>query len=192
MIAIIGILTAVLVPSLVGYVNKARRRTDAANAKELHNEFTLLLDETLYDGFNGNKETASHDYDAKRSYKTVHTVTVKSKGKEENYQFHVVAKCAGAKPAQSQPNSGGYYHWNGNTEANAIYAALEKDILNAKKPFPIPIQSKSYNYKTTDLWLIGYRGNDRSQIEIWVGNSTGKWASEPRYRLYPDPSDEYK
>ena len=58
-IAIIGILTAVLVPSLTGYVNKARRRTDAANAKELYNELSLLLlDDTLYEGFNGKEETA--------------------------------------------------------------------------------------------------------------------------------------
>ena len=104
-IAIIGILTAVLVPSLTGYVNKARRRTDAANAKELYNELSLLLlDDTLYEGFNGKEETASAAwYDKKRSYKTVHTVKVTSHGEEETYNLHIVAKCAGAKPAKSQP-----------------------------------------------------------------------------------------
>ncbi|MBR1529468.1 MAG: type II secretion system protein [Oscillospiraceae bacterium] len=192
-IAIIGVLAGILIPSLIGYVNKARRRTDAANAKELYNEFTLMLiDENVtYEGKDG-QETVNHCY-YHQDYKTVHDVVVnEGTSKEEKYTLHVVAKCAGASPALNQPNQNGVYHWNGNEEGKAIYEALAKNILNAKtKNFPIPIQSKTYNHQPTDLWIIGYRDNDRSQLEIWVGDSTGKWASLPRYRLYPNPDNVY-
>lgn len=185
-IAIIGILSAILVPSVIGYVKKAKLSADTATAKSIFNEFSLLLvEEEEYDGFNSQKETVSHCFYS-QNFKTIHSV---NDGKE-TYNLHVVAKCAGAAPAKSQPLSGGYYHWNGNTEGAAIYAALDEKFQESRYgKYLIRKQSTTYNYQDTDLWMVCYRVvNNERQIEIWAGSSTGKWASLPVYRLYPSPA----
>ena len=40
-------------------------------------------------------------------------------------------------------------------------------------------------------WLVGYRANSPNVIEVWSGNSGGTGASGPRYRVYPNPFEEY-
>lgn len=196
-IAIIGILAGILVPSLIGYVNKAKRSADAASAKTLYNQVELIFTEdTLYDGFNGKRETPYQAFNT-HNFKTIHTVKVGN----ESYDLHVVAKCAGCGPAQSQPFTNGFYHWNGNTEGTAIYAALEQSFMYSKQgKYQIRMQSSKYQGKKTDLWMICYReiksGKDKNAksdrvMEIWAGDSTGKWASLPQFRLYPNPSEGY-
>lgn len=48
--AIIGVLAGILVPSLVGYVNKARRSADAATGKQIYNDVmsVLYVDDSTY------------------------------------------------------------------------------------------------------------------------------------------------
>ncbi|MBR3629967.1 MAG: prepilin-type N-terminal cleavage/methylation domain-containing protein [Oscillospiraceae bacterium] len=185
-IAIIGILASIIIPSMIGYVRKAKIKADTATARSIFNEFSLLLvEEDEYEGFNNKKETV-FDCFYSQNFKTVHSVNVN----KETYDLHVVAKCAGAAPAKSQPLNGGYYHWNGNSEGAAIYKALDDRFQQSRKgKFLIRKQSTSYNHKDTDLWMLCYRvENNERQIEIWAGSSTGKWASLPVYRLYPDPA----
>ena len=184
-LAIIGVLAGILIPSLTGYVKRAQLSADTATAKNIFHEFELMLTEdATYDGING-KETVSHCFYS-QNYKTIYTVDDGA----ENYKIHVVAKCAGCGPAQSQGKTNGYYQWNGNTEGTAIFNALNEHFMySARGQYRIRKQSKTYDYHPTDLWMLCYRddGGER-QVEIWAGDSTGKWAALPRYRLYPNPS----
>jgi len=186
-IAIIGVLAGILVPSLVGYVNKARRRTDAANAKRLYEDLQLILisDGEQYDGKDG-KETAYHSFFRTDGSQTIHSVAVvDSEGKAETYRFKVVCRLDGTK-VKTNTRRDGKAVWTGNAEAKAICAALDKQLgyANGNNGYSMPMQSKKYKGKATDLWLVGYRVDDKS-IEIWAGDSYGKWHSEPMYRLYP-------
>ena len=44
-IAILGILMAILVPSFIGYLRKAKRTSDIASAKEIHNNVNHIITE---------------------------------------------------------------------------------------------------------------------------------------------------
>jgi len=191
--AILGVIAGILVPSLIGFVRKAERKADSATAKTIYNEISLMFTEdTQYAGKGGKMETVYQCF-ATQNHRTVHDVTWKKGSKSESYQFVVVCKLAGCPPAQSQNNSGGYYHWEGNDESLAMRNACDEHFQYFRKgQYMIPMQSKTYEYNTTDLWLVGYRKDDPDRkIEIWAGDSTGRWASLPRYRLYPDPSEGY-
>ena len=58
--AIIGVLAGILVPSLVGYVNKARRSADAATGKQIYNDVmsVLYVDDSTYLNTYGSRRAA--------------------------------------------------------------------------------------------------------------------------------------
>ena len=41
------------------------------------------------------------------------------------------------------------------------------------------------------IFKLTFRRDDPSRIEIWTGDSYGKGRSGPRYRIYPNPCEEY-
>ncbi len=194
-IAIIGVLAGILVPALLGYVNRARRRVDASNAKRLYDDLQMVLyvDDEEYDGKDG-KETAYHSFFRTDGSQTIHSVAVVDKeGHAETYRFKVVCRLDGTK-VKTDTRRNGEAVWTGNAESKAVCAALDEHLgySSGSKIYSMPMQSKGYKGKATDLWLVGYRVDSKDKkIEVWAGSSYGKWHSEPMYRLYPDVCPEY-
>ena len=92
--AIISILAGILVPSLIGYVNKAKRKTDAVNGKMICNDIqtVLFVDDSVYDGYNGKKETANqaiHRHNTTNGYRRI----IQTKTGQETCDFTIIAKC---------------------------------------------------------------------------------------------------
>ena len=70
---------------------------------------------------------------------------------------------------------------------------------NKKKEWLYPMKYTSFESQyinntsgnIVNRWLIAYRYRSPNVIEIWAGNSGGAGASGPRYRVYPNPFEEY-
>jgi len=207
--AIISILAGILVPSLIGYVNKAKRKTDAVNGKMICNDIqtVLFVDDSVYNGYNGKKETANqaiHRHNTTNGYRRI----IQTKTGQETCDFTIIAKRNGAPQKYSNHNAAG---WEGNNEIQAFTAALnqleETPALAAKdNKFALPIQCKSVGGNAINRWFIVLRTekqgqNDTSNMnfEIWIGNDSSTPSSgynannslNPIYRLYPNPSIEY-
>lgn len=100
-IAIISIMASILVPSIIGQVNKANRRADMANAKTIFNDvcYVLYVDDTKYDGYIRYNEEAKLsagesmiNWEHGSSARVKPEVTVNlGNGETENYRVCVIA-----------------------------------------------------------------------------------------------------
>ncbi len=126
-IAIIGILAGILVPSLIGYVNKAKRRADAASAKTIYEDaLMVLLDDSSYTSSSrtpdGDLPFESSPAESFYKYNTTHIDAPidganKSKG---TYKFTVVCKMDGNK-AKDFGGGGALRCWSaGNQKQKAL------------------------------------------------------------------------
>ncbi len=209
---IIGVIAGILVPSLIGYVNKARRRTDAVNGKRIGDDIMTILyvDDSVYEGYGGKMETANqsfHRYNTTDGYRRI----IWTETGQETCDFTIVAKRNGA-PAKYAGDGHIAYSWEGNNQIEAFTKALNKleEVPNGSgkdNTFAIPIQCRSTDGNALNRWFIVLRTDHKSksdvnnyEFEIWIGNdsnipSSGTNASHalnPIYRVYPNPSVEYK
>ena len=179
-IAIIGVIAAILVPTLMSYIRKAGAKADIASAKQLYTAARqLLLD----------------DEDARTSFykhnTTVFNVSTESNGETETYELMVVCKLNGAANTRRKENDSIGWH-KGNNETQDFC-----DALNAAGGYTEERKSRSMKYRNhpngvkTDLWLLCYRVDDKDHLEIWAGNSHGTYESDPKFRVYPSPEKEY-
>ena len=207
-IAIIAVLAGMLVPAILGYVAKANRRADMANAKTIFDDvsYVLYMDETKYDGYisYGNpaaltpgESMLNWDHGSSARVKKDVIVNV-GNGETENYRVCIVAYMDGVNLREDK-----FFVWNGSDLEEAAFATALKKLENMpertgglKKP-TLPIRSKSYNGNDTNRWFITLRVNEdlkppkmdiNSNLEIFVGSKQG---NRPIYRLYP-PCEEYK
>ena len=184
-IAIIGILAAFLVPAILGYVNKARRTSDIASAKEIYNNVLMVLNdnrEQTYKTYYGDKIADAYDsfYSKGSSYGAA-----KTKKDKEGNEYHLVpvAYLNGRKGAKS-----GSFQWYPIDRDNEPFAnAMNDQMKNTKGEViaPMKYQPKGER-KRLDRWFICYRKEDPDIIEIWAVYSNGSGSGEPLYRVYPD------
>lgn len=179
-LAIIGILAAILVPTIIRYTRKAAAKTDMANAKQIYNAVKAVLveDQEAYNSF--------------YQHNTMKTnVVVRTKNDVESYRLVVACKCNAADSVQYKVHDS--VGWRGgNREVETFCAALNESngYIEAEKSRSMKLTSHPGN-KKTDLWLICYRNDDPEHIEIWAGDSHGTGESGPMYRVYPSPDKEY-
>lgn len=181
-IAIIGILAALLVPNLLGYMRKAKRKADIASARQIYMDVNITLEESeeAYESFY-NKNGASY-----RSpyWKNIY----------ENDVLLPVARLDGGKTCIS-PNA---YTWVGTDDEQADLAAALNEQFEFQNDrtikIPLRLKAKTSQGYNIDRWFICYRKNDPTKIEIWVGiGGNGRtYSGTPVYRLYPAPMPGYK
>ena len=191
-IAIIGTLAAIIVPAIMGYVREANKRADCETARQFGEriETEMVKDDDLFAKFSYAASGSKTIY--RGVYGTIGGVT------EAPYDIFVVTKIRGVK--------NGYYptfESGSNTEWKP-YARILDQLFDTSNGNPAyKMRATKHNGITTDEWLICHRLDDPDKIEIWAGSryddsshplpwaTTNGWGCNPRYRLWPNPDDEY-
>ena len=179
-IAIIGVLAAILVPSMIGYVNKARKTHDMNSGKVIAESVMSILSEKegVDSSFYSNTQEVQNPH-----WNKTDPVT------SDSYDLIVVAVMNGGTGC-----NGAFWNWTETDPAYKVFAdALNDDMDyqagNTDININIKYQPKGAS-KVLNRWFVCYRSDDPSSIEIWVGNgeaqSYGK--GEPMYRTYPKPA----
>lgn len=158
-IAIIGVLAAILIPTMIGYVRKSKRASDVSQAKDIHtNAVSLILeDDDALESF----------YSQGASYAT--PVAKMDQRMGATYDLVPVAYLDGA----------------GGTDGNAaVWTPVDSgqqgfcDALNEKYNFSASDPKTKIRIKSSsganhlNRWFIGYRKGNDSTIEIWTGDGS--------------------
>lgn len=171
-IAIIGVLAAILVPTMIGYVKKSKRAADVSSAKDIHTQVMdlILTEDDLSDSFyydGGNVSSAISKLDEISNH---------------TYDLVVVAYLDGAGKTDGSGNV-----WTPTDAGIQDFC----DALNKKSEFystnpdiKRKIKSKSdINGKNFNRWYVGYRKDNASTVEIWIGDGSTTTA-DPLKCLY--------
>ena len=172
-IAIIGVLAAILVPSMIGYVKKSKRTADVANAKQIHTDIVSLLLE--------NDEARSSFYDPNGSGSG--GITMHDAQLDSDYQLVLTMRIDGG-PGVSTHN----YNWVGvRNETQDAAAAFNTRLgyASGQNDIKVPIRLVEQDGQKLNQWMIGYRKNSPDTIEIWVGS-----ANQPLICLYTQKSSK--
>lgn len=168
-IAIIGILAAILIPAMMGYIKKARKKSDISTATEIGKATGIVL---------ADEEEACDSF---YKHNTTHFSVTVDNASTENYDLTVVCKIPGT----------GKKWLIGNTESQEFVDALnDSEYFNGDSADLCPLKYRD-GAKTTDGWLIGYRTDSPEIIEVWSMNSSGSYGCEPSYRVWPSADRHY-
>ena len=168
-ISIIGVLAAILVPSMLGYVKRSKRTADISSAKSIHDSVMAIL---------ADDDKAAEAFSASSMGK--HHASGKTDGVTDNYDFIIVCSKDGA--SNNGPN---HSTWSGNAQTKP-FTDLLNDFMGKGKS-PVKFQ-RSASGKKLNRWYIGYRDTNPIDVEIWVGDGT---TDTPMYRLWPNTEEDY-
>lgn len=220
-LAIIAVLGTIIVPSILGYIELAKKKATVENGRTIYMAATLALtDEDAYNSFYtpqsswvAYEATADgHVINTTTEYKGVSSTYSQRVGNmnsplaaEGNYRFTVVARVDGHKHSTGSDwkNPSHITHvfrtWDYSDKRYATFvkkmcAELDMkvgdqkgDNFQVKMPY-----TKREDGGTLPLvrWLICYRLDDPSQVEVWAGDGY-KCENGPAYRVYPNPAKNY-
>ncbi|WP_298531821.1 prepilin-type N-terminal cleavage/methylation domain-containing protein [uncultured Ruminococcus sp.] len=177
-IAIIGVLAAILVPSVTGYIAKSRRTHDMASGRKISEDVMSLLSE---------KEDAEKSFYASSKAVTNPAWHKTDPVTGDPYDLIVIAVMNGGSGC-----NGAFWNWTETEAEHKDFAdALNLDLGYSGTDTKIPIKYQPKGAaKPVNRWFICYRSDDVGEIEIWVGNggSQSQGKGEPMYRAYPKPA----
>lgn len=164
-IAIIGVLAAILIPMMSGYIKKSYKKSDLSAGSSIGKAAISLVEE----------EEAAHDsfYAANP---TQYSVSAYCNGKNESYDLAVVCK-----------SNSSCSEWVAETPGSQGFC----DEMNSTDYIGKLSRVKYAGDKKVNIWVIGYRPDDVSQIEVWTAVGSGSGGSKPVYRVWPSPDGEY-
>lgn len=172
-IAIIGVLAAILIPTMMGYVKKSKRASDVASAREVH---TSTLDLLLED------EKANDSFYDQNSSSISSAITQTDAFSNSNYNLVLVAYLDGKASADGSGTA-----W---TEMDSVYKDF-CDKLNTRMEYnpsnsgiKLKIKSNGSKGDNYNRWFIGYRKETPSTVEIWVGDGSTGTGGDPQLCLY--------
>lgn len=177
-IAIIGVLAAILVPSVTGYIAKARRTHDMSSGRKISEDVSSLISEN---------EVAEKSFYASSKAVTAPLWHKTDPVTGDNYDLIVIAVMNGGSGCK-----GAFWNW---TETEAEHKdfvdALNADLGYSGTDIKLPIKYQPKDAaKPVNRWFLCYRSDDNSEIEVWVGNggSQSQGKGEPMYRTFPKPA----
>ncbi|MBQ9209828.1 MAG: type II secretion system protein [Oscillospiraceae bacterium] len=196
-IAIIGVLAAILVPAMSGYITKAQKTTDMVNAKTIYNQVQqiILLDDTAFTSFCGINDGGGTGSMAKSN------VNVNGQA----YKIRAVA-CAlgrtnanGSLPTRND-NARAFVNGGAN-ECNYFIekfnAAMGYDWQELRGKKKVALRMKYIANPLNDAngglgqWYIcspaGKYDKPTGEVEIWVGSFKSNWSG--LHRIYPSPDE---
>lgn len=213
-LAIIGILTAMIVPAAINYVDRAKKKATMENGKLLWTEVNNIIVwnnetfESFYTTkkntsrwcFESNPEGVCQRWDLKENSKP---------SKEENYILSVVCRVDGCYHKYGGPgrNSDEVPSVLLNTWDDADYVNKNRTLYMTKLcqsealqpfkqkgitfPLKMPYNKRDDGHTQPIVrWIICYQVNNPEQIEIWAGDGT-KAKNGPVYRVYPSAAPIY-
>ena len=187
-IAIIGVLACLIIPSVINYVKKAARRSDMATASLIGKAAVALIadDPVYYSEFRYGK---AEGHNPARVIYTPAPYT----GGPGSYEVTAIAKLN----SQEISNGANRHTWVDSQPPGYKFfvEALNDDDAIVKDNGDTRLVIKTAEYKGHDLnrwWIV--RRRDTNALEVWVGDGSGKcgqWALGYCYRLWPSPDPEF-
>lgn len=178
-IAIVGVLIAILIPTMMGYVRKARVKNDVSTANNIGKAVVAVMADS----------DDAQDSFYKNNTKMFSGVTVDRGGNPETYDITMVCKIDGNASAGNNTKS-----WYGeDADAESFVDSLNNSsYIGQQNEYKCPIR---YNAKkdglSADSWVIAYRDDDEACVEVWAASSQGSAGCQPLFRVWPNPDDEY-
>ena len=172
-IAIIGVLAAILIPTMLGYVKKAKRASDVASAREIHtNVLDLILE-------NEDAEDSFHDNSASTYSSPIQKTDAIS---NSNYDLVLVAYLDG----RSSADGSGRVWKEFDSSQQEFCDMLNKrlDYAAGSTDIKMKIKSNASGGDNYNRWFVGYRKNTPSTIEVWVGDGSAGVGGDPQLCLY--------
>ena len=173
-IAIIGVLAAILVPTMMGYVKKSKRASDVASARGIH---TAALDLLLED------EDASDSFYDKTASSYSSTISKTDVFSNSNYDLVMVAYLDGKSSADGSGKA-----WTGmSTQYKDFCDKLNRRVEYDPSSSNIKIKIKSNASSSTEnynRWFLCYRKDTPSTVEVWVGDGSSGSGGDPQLCLY--------
>lgn len=144
-IAIIGVLTAILIPSMLGYVNKARKSADKSSASTIGKAAM---------GVNA-ENTEKYVFSGGSDF----TVSALTANGAESYKFTALCMSSGS----------GWTAFDSTADEFAEILNYESDIIEGSGDISVRYHGAR---KDTDCWVIGY-SSENNRVEVWTGNNSG-------------------
>ena len=170
-IAIIGVLAAILVPTMLGYVKKSKRSADIVTAKNIHTDLLNLIlenedaNDSFYSGISSTPVIQKTDNITNTNYDLVLVAYLDGKNSADG------SGRVWTPFVSSQQDFCDLF----NTRSN--YSASSTDIkLNIKSNAP---SGQNYN-----RWFVGYRKDKEMTVEVWVGDGSTGTGGDPQMCLY--------
>lgn len=213
-IAIIGVLSAILVPALIGYINKAKKKSTVANAKTIYTSIMNILatsDEAYKSFFN--TDFAPHGrkgrqwlFESTPDGICTRWDTGLTPNVDGNYILSVITRVDGCAHAigsgvNDNPPDSTLNTWNDTDPNNSHRFFLEAlgnslDLQSFQQngetfPVKMPYTGREDGKKQPLVrWIVCIRPGSAEKVEIWAGDGT-KAKNGPAYRVYPDPAPNY-
>ena len=178
-IAVVGILIALLVPTMLGYVRRAKVKNDVSTANNIGKAVVAVMADN----------DAAQDSFYKHNTTNFNGVTVERSGNPETYDITMVCKIDASASAGNNMSA-----WYGeDSEAESFVDSLNNSkLIGQQSEVMCPIKySAKKNGLSADSWVIAYRDDDESVVEVWAASSQGSSGCQPLFRVWPDPDDEY-
>ncbi|MBP5362896.1 MAG: prepilin-type N-terminal cleavage/methylation domain-containing protein [Ruminococcus sp.] len=171
-IGIIGVLAAILIPTMIGYVNKSKRASDVSSAREIYIKVIgVMSDEDQTDAADAFYNGGSVEYSKFDDLSKV------------QYDLVVVSYLDGLSGTDGSGNIWTPVDSDQQEFCDALNNSL--DFKNSSNGSKIKIKSKDSNIGIMNRWFIGYRKSDPQTIEIWVGDANlGASCGTPLMCLY--------
>lgn len=179
-ISIVTILASILVPTALGYIRMAKKKSDIATARTLYLEATAVLAEepTAYKSFY-NKNGSS--------YKNPHWKNIPDDD-GGTYTLLPVLKIDGDSTARTKSYNLGPI----DNEQKEFCELFNQRLEWKNKDLNVSIH---YTPKDCDYnlnrWLICYRKENPEIIEVWIADANVWGSGMPVYRVYPNTSPDY-
>lgn len=170
-IAIIGVLASILIPTMMGYVKKSKRAADVSTARETYVKVIDLM--------TGEYEGASDSF-----YSGGSVVFQKHDDlTDKDYNIVLVTYLDGLN---STDGSGKVWTPVDNDQqsfCDTLNSVME--ITPSSGMSKMKIKTKDSTIGTLNRWYIGYREADPQTIEVWIGDGNrGGGCGEPLLCLY--------
>ncbi|MBR1392484.1 MAG: prepilin-type N-terminal cleavage/methylation domain-containing protein [Ruminococcus sp.] len=197
-IAIIGILAGILVPTMMHYIHKAQKKVDMVTAKHIGEIMTtVFFDSVAEASFRSSDAIFSVDVTVKNKDGTIESYKVYPLCKYKAVQIdrNLLNRWYGANGAEStDPCVGRYYFQQKMTEVTSETMTQNGKLLLPMKYRPTKNVEKGGSggtaNLTADMWQI-CRNAQTGAAEVWVTSSESKWSAMPMYRVWPSPDAEY-
>lgn len=178
-IAIVGVLIALLIPTMLGYVRRAKVKNDVSTANNIGKAVVAVMAD------NNDAQDSFYEHNTT----SFSGVTVERSGNPETYDITMVCKIDASAAAGNHQQS----FYGEDAEATSFVDALNNSkLIGQQSECMCPIKySAKKNGLSADSWVIAYRDEDEAVIEVWAASSQGASGCQPLFRVWPNPDDEY-